>query len=69
MNAIIIGSDKETGSFRVECPKENITSIDIDISLHGAENTKCIIEQFNMDVLGLGLNNIKRGDKCSLTLE
>lgn len=69
MNAIIIGNDKETGSFTVGCPEENITSIEIDISIHGTENTKYIIEQFNMDVFGLGLNDIKRGDKCSLTLE
>ncbi len=65
MNAIVIGN----GDFAVPCPEKNITSLEIDISIHGAENTKYIIEQFNMDVLGLGLNNIKRGDKCSLTLE
>ena len=65
MNAIVIGS----GEFAVPCPEKNITSLEIDISIHGAENTKYIIEQFNFDVSGLGINNIQRGDKCSLTLK
>lgn len=67
MKGIIIG---EGGSFdRIRCPKCNITTIEIDVELHDAENVKYILQQFNMDVLGLGLNNIKRGDECSLTLE
>ena len=63
MNAISISTD----GFKFGFPEKNLTAIEIDISIHGTENTKYIIEQFNMDVLGLGINDIQKGDRCVLT--
>lgn len=64
MKAVVIGGEETT---RISCPKANITTLEIDVSIHGRENTKYIVQQFNMDVNGFGINDIKRGDLCELT--